>query len=59
MVTPQEMREFAAQCERWASESRNASQHDLMMQIAKTWLSLANRLDHQSDAMPDLRNKLD
>jgi hypothetical protein len=63
MVTPQEMRSFAQDCERWSAETYNASQRDLMVRIAKTWMATAATLDRRSrthgDVPPDLRRKLD
>ena len=63
MVTPQEMREFALECLRWSEETDNASQRDIMVQLAKTWMNAANQIDrHVADggeAFADLRPKLD
>jgi len=64
MVTPDEMRKFALECLRWAEETDNASHRDLMIQIAKTWMSTASSIErHMVDGYdvvsPDLRNKLD
>ena len=36
MVTAQDMRVFALDCLRWSDETHNASQRELMVQIAKT-----------------------
>ena len=63
MVTPVEMRLFALDCLRWSDETHNASQRDLMQQIAHTWLSTAAKIErHVSNggelALPDLRSKL-
>ena len=63
MVTPEEMRLFALECLRWSEETDNASQRDLMIQIAKTWMNTASAIErHVRDgvelALPDLRTKL-
>ena len=62
-VTPQEMRLFALDCLRWSEETDNASQRDIMVQLAKTWMNAANQIDRHVDAghetFPDLRPKLD
>lgn len=64
MVTPQEMRLFALDCLRWADEAAaNASQRDLMLRVAKSWMNTASRIErHVGDggdlALPDLRSKL-
>ena len=61
MVTPQEMRLFAAECLRWSDET--VSHRDLMIQIAKSWMHTAATLDRHTDngeeMLPDLRRKLD
>jgi len=63
MVTPQEMRLFALDCLRWADETANASQRDLMIRIAKTWTTTASTIERHVNnggelALPDLRSKL-
>jgi hypothetical protein len=63
MVTPQEVRLFAMDCLRWSEETANASHRDLMLQIAKSWMNTAARIeryigDGYEMAAPDLRNKL-
>ena len=64
MVTPEEMRLFAADCLRWSDQTANPSQRDLMVQIAKTWMGTAAALERRLSmgdelALPDLRSKLD
>ena len=62
MVTSNEMRTFALECLRWSDETDNASQRDIMVQLAKTWMNAASQIDHHvaagGEAYPDLRNKL-
>ena len=64
MVTPQEMRLFALDCLRWADEAAaNASQRDLMLRVAKSWIKTASSIeryisDGGEQALPDLRSKL-
>lgn len=62
-VTPQEMRAFAADCFRWSYETANASQRELIRQIARTWMhtasALERRVGNEDDVLPDLRPKLD
>ena len=62
-VTPQEMRLFAAECLRWSDETDNASRHELMIRIAKTWMHTASALDrciaNGEEVLPDVRRKLD
>lgn len=64
MVTPQEMRLFALECLRWADEAAaNASQRDLMLRVAKSWMKTAASIERHMDdggelALPDLRSKL-
>jgi len=63
MVTPQEMREFALECLRWSEETDNASQRDIMVQLAKSWMNAASQIERHvaagGDAFDDLRKKLD
>ena len=63
MVTPDEMRLFALDCLRWSDETHNASQRDLMLQIADTWMTTATKIERHvgnggESALPDLRSKL-
>lgn len=63
MVTPQEMRLFAADCLRWSEETDNASHRDLMIKVARTWVRTASTLERRAECedqvLPDLRSKLD
>ena len=64
MVTSNEMRLFALECLRWSEETDNASHRDLMMQVAKTWMSTASTIERRLSAgdelvLPDLRSKVD
>jgi hypothetical protein len=63
MVTPLEMRLFALDCLRWSGETNNASQRDLMQQIAHTWMTTAASIERHVGnsgelALPDMRSKL-
>jgi hypothetical protein len=58
------MREFALYCLRWAERTDNASHRDLMLQVAKTWMSTAAAIERRvadgaTLASADLRSKLD
>jgi len=64
MVTPDEMRRFAAECLRWSDQTNNPSHRDLMIRVAKTWISTAAAIERRLSmgdelALPDLRSKLD
>ncbi len=64
MVTPDEMRIFAAECLRWSDQASNASHRDLMVRIAKQWMTTAATIERRVAAgdqlaAPDLRDKLD
>ena len=64
MVTPDEMREFALDCLRWAERTDNASHRDLMLNVAKTWMNTASAIERRvadgaALVSPDLRSKLD
>jgi hypothetical protein len=58
------MRAFALDCLRWAELTDNASHRDLMLKVAKTWMSTASAIERRVAegselASPDLRSKLD
>jgi hypothetical protein len=58
------MRLFALDCLRWSEEADNASTRDIMVQLAKTWMSTASAIERRASsgyqlASPDLRAKLD
>jgi hypothetical protein len=64
VVTPEEMRLFALDCLRWAERTDNASQRDLMIRVAKTWMNTASAIERRladgaTLVSADLRNKLD
>jgi hypothetical protein len=62
MVTPQEMRQFAAECMRWAHETSNPSHRDLMVRVAKSWMAAADAIKRRvstGDDIRPLRSKLD
>ena len=45
MVNSQDMRTFALECLRWSEETDNASQRDIMVGLAKTWMNAANQIE--------------
>jgi hypothetical protein len=49
MATPDEMRQFAIECLRWAEEADDQSQFDLMLQCARSWVSIASAADPLSE----------
>jgi hypothetical protein len=63
MVTPQEMRLFALECLRWSEEADDASQRDLMIRVARSWMDTAStierRVSSDDELADDLRIKLD
>lgn len=64
MVTPEEMRQFAAECMRWANETDNVSHRDLMIRVAKSWIAAAEAIERRvftgrEIVLPDLRSKFD
>jgi hypothetical protein len=63
MVTAQEMRTFALECLRWADETDDASQREIMIELAKTWMNAANQIELHvatgAQLVRDLRAKLD
>ena len=64
MVTPEEMRLFALECLLWAERTNDPSQSNLMVQIARSWMTTASAIEQRVSngeelACADLRNKLD
>jgi hypothetical protein len=64
MVTPIEMRLFARDCLRWADQTDNASNRELVLRISRSWMEAASAIDRRVAegaelANPDLRTKLD
>lgn len=41
-----EMRLFALECLRWSKETGNPSHRDVMVRLAKTWISTASAIEH-------------
>jgi hypothetical protein len=63
-VTSREMRLFARECLRWSDQAADASQRDLVLRVATSWMNTAaaieRRIGHgDGSALPDLRTKLD
>jgi len=46
-VSPLDMRLFALECLRWSEETDDASQRDLMVRVARTWMKTALMLDQR------------
>jgi hypothetical protein len=63
VTTAQEMRLFALECLRWSDQADNASQRELMIQVAKSWMATASALERRIDdgdaLWPNHRGKLD
>ena len=64
MVTPIEMRAFALECLRWTELTRNPSDRQTMLSVARMWMKTASAIEHAIAggaelALPDLRSKLD
>jgi hypothetical protein len=63
MVTAEDMRLFSLECLRWAEETRNPSDRDIMVRVARMWMETASALDRKVfdgvELAPDLRMKLD
>ena len=64
MVTPLAMRLFERDCVRWADQTDNASNRELVLRISRSWMEAASAIDRRvADgarlANPDLRAKLD
>ena len=64
MVTPTEIRTFALECLRWAELTKNPSDRQTMVNVARMWMNTASAIEQAIAggaelALPDLRSKLD
>jgi hypothetical protein len=50
VATPNEMRLFALECLRWAEQADDQRQFDLMLQCARSWMSIASSAEHPVSA---------
>jgi hypothetical protein len=63
MATTQEMRIFSLECLKWAEETKNPSDREIMLRVAQMWIKTAAAIDQQisegQETDSDLRVKLD
>ena len=63
MVTTEDMRVFSLECLKWADETKNPSDRDIMLRVARMWMKTAAAIDRQihegHETVADLRIKLD
>jgi hypothetical protein len=64
MVTTGEMRMFALDCARWAEQTKNPSDRETILGVARRWISTASGIERRLNdgwelACPDLKKKLD
>ena len=63
MITTQEFRQFSVECLRWADETTNPSDRQIILSIANQWLKTAFALERcmldGAELAQDLRRKLD
>ena len=63
MITTQEFRQFSLECLKWADETANPSDRQIIMTVANQWLRTASTLDRivldGAELTDDLRRKLD
>ena len=50
VCTADEMRLFALECLRWAEQADDQSQFDLMLQCARSWMSIASAVERDARA---------
>jgi hypothetical protein len=48
MTSPDDYRQFAMDCLRWADEAKDASQRHTLTQLARTWMLTASEMDAQT-----------
>jgi hypothetical protein len=63
MVTTRSMRQFSLDCLHWAGQTRNPSDRQVIVSVARTWLKTAEAIDRYVEAghgkaLPDLKRKL-
>ncbi len=63
MITTQEFRQFSLECLKWADETANPSDRQIIMSVANQWLRTASMLERivfdGAELTDDLRRKLD
>ena len=63
MITTQEFRQFSLECLKWADETANPSDRQIIMTVANQWLRTASTLERivfdGAELTDDLRRKLD
>ena len=62
-VTTRSMRQFSLACLHWAGQTRDPSNRQTIVSVARTWLKTAAAIDRavatgHGEALPDLRRKL-
>ena len=45
LVSPEEFRNFAAQCQRWAARAKSEQHKNKMLQMANHWMQRAHELE--------------
>jgi hypothetical protein len=63
VLTTDNMRQFSFACLRWAPESCNPSDRQVIISTAREWLTLAGQIDPyveigRAELRPDLKRKL-
>jgi len=63
MVTTKSMRQFSLDCLRWADQTPNPSNRQMIVSVARAWLRTAEAIDRavaerHGEALPDLKRKL-
>jgi hypothetical protein len=63
VVTTSSMRQFSLDCLHWADQTRNPSDRQMIVSVARTWLKTAEAIDRSvaaghGKALPDLKRKL-
>jgi hypothetical protein len=63
MVTTEDMRIFSLECLKWADETKNPSDRDIMLRVARMWMKTAAAIDRQvhegNETVADPRIKFD
>jgi hypothetical protein len=59
MTTPNEYREHALECLKWAEETPSKRQRKTFIDIARLWMATASRIDHGDGADPAITEIID
>jgi len=51
-TSPEEFRDFAQECLRWAGETKSERHRQVLLEMARTWIQAAVEVERGSGAIP-------